>query len=131
MTFPNLQEWFELIKEHYEEPIVTCEACKKQFSNNRNASLDVNGKRYYACSGQCKGKVSEIARRRNQNENKKKVVIDAIERNDRVKVTATQDVRVNGLAEMLQIWIESQNGLKRYEANILRIIRDIVPPLNN
>lgn len=75
--------------------------------------------------------MSEIARRRNQNENKKKVVIDAIERNDRVKVTTTQDVRVNGLAEMLQIWIESQNGLKRYEANILRIIRDIVPPLKD
>jgi hypothetical protein len=78
LIFPNLQEWFEIMKENYEEPIVECEGCNKKFSNNKNASIIVGEKRYYACSGPCKSKVGEIMRRRERNEERKEKLIDMI-----------------------------------------------------
>jgi hypothetical protein len=66
------------MKENYEEPIVECEGCNKKFSNNKNASIIVGEKRYYACSGPCKSKVGEIMRRRERNEERKEKLIDMI-----------------------------------------------------
>jgi hypothetical protein len=78
VAFPYLQEWFEIMQENYEEPIVECENCKTKFSNNKNAAIYVNDKRYYACSGSCKGKISDVMRRREKNEGRKEALLDRI-----------------------------------------------------
>ena len=63
MIFPRLEEWFELIKENYEEPVVKCDGCSKEFRNNPLAKLIIGNDKYYACCGDCKGKVSDRARK--------------------------------------------------------------------
>jgi hypothetical protein len=63
-TYPRLVEWFELMKDNCEEPIVTCFGCDKEFRNNPQARFEVGKSKYYACSGNCKstiaGKVKSI-----------------------------------------------------------------------
>ncbi len=36
-SFDNLKEWFELMKDKAEEPIVQCNGCNKEIKNNPGA----------------------------------------------------------------------------------------------
>ena len=61
--FPQLLDWFALMKDNVEESLVPCGSCQKQIRNHPKARFTFNNERYYACSGECKMKVISKAKK--------------------------------------------------------------------
>jgi hypothetical protein len=59
------------MNENFGEPVVNCSSCNKEIPNNKHTRFDHNNVRYFACSGDCKGKVFMKAKRIEKNEQKK------------------------------------------------------------
>lgn len=76
----NLREWFALMKENAEEPVVACNHCGKEFKNNVHARFYVGDDKYYACSGDCKGRIAEKARSEKKKEKQKQQLDQTLEK---------------------------------------------------
>ena len=70
----NLREWFLLMKDNAEEPIVECANCGKPFKNNPHAKMFVGDDKFYACSGDCKARVADKARKEKKQEKQKQMI---------------------------------------------------------
>jgi predicted sulfurtransferase len=58
--------------EDFENPVVNCDACKKDFKNNPFARFVYDDKKLFACSGECKAKLADKMRRESKEEKKNK-----------------------------------------------------------
>ena len=74
LTNPKLLEWYNNMKEDFDDPVVKCDSCGKDFKNNPNARFIQDESKFYACSGDCKAKLAGRVRKQKKDQDKKDAI---------------------------------------------------------